>query len=141
MYLGDLNVSARSFKENIYFKKHKYNAVRTKHAGYSFASKAESTLFDYLKVLERCGEIKNIQCQDHVKLTKAEILLIPDFKFFDVKSEKTVWAEMKGFETPEWRIKRRLWKFYGPGELQVYKAPGGKILLTETIIPKLEDEC
>ncbi len=108
---------------------------KTSRAGYSFASRAEGELFDYLKLLEAAGELRDIQPQDNVHLTEARILYIADFKAFDVKQNRDVWYEFKGFETDVWRIKRRLWKHYGPGPLRVFMK-NSVIYLKEEIIPK-----
>jgi len=104
------------------------------HAGYSFASKAEAELFDMLKAQQDSGEISDLACQVCVYLTESRILYKPDFAF--TENGQTIHAEMKGFETDTWRIKRRLWKNYGPGPLRVYKKANGMIYLAEEIIPK-----
>jgi len=116
----------------------KYKNKRVSHAGYSFASKGEASLYDYLKFREMAGEIKNIQTQDHVYLTRARILYIPDFKIFEVGLNDYTWSEFKGFETDTWKIKRRLWQFYGPGLLRVYKKNSRGVFLHEEIVPKLK---
>lgn len=119
------------WSDGLLSKKHqtrrgKYSAVRTERGGYSFASKGEASCFTMLKLLERAGELSNIQVQDHVYLTEAGILYVADFKVFDVKLQRDVWIEFKGAETATWRIKRRLWQKYGPGILRVYKRTGRK---------------
>jgi hypothetical protein len=48
---------------------------------------------------------------------------------------KEVWVEFKGFETAVWKIKKRLWKHYGPGILRVYKGNEKTIALVEEVIP------
>lgn len=113
----------------------KYNAKKTSHAGYSFASAGELALFMELCLQQKCGVLKDLQVQDHVYMTDARILYIADFKAFDVERGEDVWMEFKGMETDVWRIKRRLWKFYGPGLLRVYKKSGKGIYLHETIVP------
>ena len=65
--------------------------------------------------------IEVLQCQAQVKLTLAEIIYKPDFKCCDKRTGEVFYVEAKGFETPEWRIKRRLWMYYGPGRLEIYK--------------------
>lgn len=108
---------------------------KVEHAGYSFASKAEASLFDYLSLRQKAGEISDLKTQPSVYMTKARILYKPDFSF--VENGKTVYAEMKGFETPVWRIKRRLWlSGYGPAKLQVFY-PG---IRNSEIQPKLREE-
>lgn len=58
--------------------------------------------------------------------------MIPDFSA--VEKGVLVFFEAKGFETEVWRLKRRLWKFYGPGPLEVWRSAGrGRIGLVETI--------
>lgn len=99
--------------------------------GISFASKAEAALYQVLKLRESQGEIEDIKCQVQVYLTEAKILYKPDFSY--TKNGKTIWAEFKGFETAVWRIKRRLWKHYGPGPLEVYKGSSKNVFLFETI--------
>jgi hypothetical protein len=68
-----------------------------------------------------------------VDLTDARILYKPDFKF--TRGGKEVWAECKGFETAIWRIKKRLWKFYGPGTLEIYKVNKLGPYLDEEVFP------
>lgn len=106
------------------------------HAGRSFGSQLEAGLFDWLKASEQAGEIRDIQQQVHVYLTEARILYIPDFSAFDTSLGETVYLEAKGFETPEWRIKRRLWLAgYGPGVLRVFKGSGTRLRMYEELRP------
>lgn len=119
-------------------KENKYKSTRVFREGRSFASKAEALLFDQLMLEQRGGILTLVACQEHVRLTKAEIVYIPDFTI-EENNEK-IWCEMKGFETDVWRIKKRLWASYGPGKLRVYKARYNrngdvKIVLVETIVP------
>lgn len=114
----------------------KYRSKRVQHEGFSFASQLEAAVYQHLKIREKCGEIKDIQNQDHVYLTNARICYIPDFKFFDCTSNEFAWAEAKGFETDVWKIKKRLWQHYGPGRLEIYKGSAKKIKLFETVIPE-----
>ncbi|NJM09711.1 MAG: DUF1064 domain-containing protein [Bdellovibrionaceae bacterium] len=114
-------------------KSQKYGAIRVKRAGLSFASQGEANLYEHLLWLERAGKIRAIRCQVSVYLTKAKILYKPDFSFVGVDTGELIYAEFKGFETPEWRIKRRLWMHYGPGRLQVFKGGGAALRLVEEI--------
>jgi len=113
----------------------KYRSKRVNYEGHSFASQLEAAVFNLLTLREKAGEIKEIQHQDHIYLTNARICYIPDFKFFDLKTEEYTWAEAKGFETPEWKIKKRLWQHYGPGRLEIYKGSAKRITLAETLTP------
>lgn len=115
--------------------KSKYKAQKTTHKGYSFASKGEANCFDMLTLLEKAGEIKILQLQPQVHLTLARILYKPDFKILDIKLNQEVYCEFKGFETSEWKIKKRLWEYYGPALLRVYRSRGNRIVLTEEVKP------
>lgn len=113
--------------------------LKITHKGMSFASKAEASLYDLLEARKLSGEVQNIQCQDHVYLTQARIQYRPDFKFAELfKGEwRHAWAEMKGYETDVWRIKRKLWLAgYGPGTLYVYKPSSRGPRLYETLVPR-----
>lgn len=100
--------------------------------GRSMASKLERDVYEMLKLMQRCGEIRNLKCQVQVHLTLASILYKPDFAY-ETKSGVTEYVEAKGFETETWRIKRRLWMHYGLGPLHVYTKQRGEIILKETI--------
>lgn len=118
----------------------KYRNKRVSHAGYSFASKLEARLFDFLKFREMEGSISDIQNQDHVYLTDARICYIPDFKFYCLITNSWAWAEAKGFETDTWKIKKKLWKYYGPGRLEIYKGSEKKLMLHEEIHPRSNND-
>lgn len=113
-------------------KEPKYKNQRVSTPGFSFASKFESAVYDMLYLLKLAGEIKTIQCQDVVYLTLARVIYKPDFKC--TRPDGSVfWVEAKGFETAEWRIKRRLWMHYGPGDLHIYMGKHAKPILKEII--------
>lgn len=103
--------------------------------GYTFDSKLESALYVYLKSLEGT-ELEFLECKPNVHLTRARILMIPDFKAFDLALQEEVYFEAKGFETEKWILKRKLWTVYGPGRLRVYKGSAERFRLVEEIIPK-----
>ena len=114
----------------------KYKAKRVEVGGLSFASQLEADLYAVLLVMKRTGEVSEIGCQPSVYLTDARIRYVPDFYTFDVKMQASVWYEAKGYETDVWRIKRRLWKCYGPGPLVVVRRKGSGLLFEKPIIPK-----
>ena len=89
-----------------------------------FDSKGEANHHAGLALREKAGEISGLKTQVQVHLTDARILYKPDFFYFDNSLEECVWEEYKGIETPVWRIKRRLWKVYGPGRLRVVYSSG-----------------
>lgn len=115
----------------------KYGNKKSKDAkGNSFGSQLERAVYNFLFLLERAGEISDLKCQDRVKLTDAEIVYIPDFSYIDQKKNERIFVEAKGFETPEWKLKLRLWRIYGPGKLEIYKGSVNSFKLHEVIIPQ-----
>lgn len=115
---------------------HKYGAKKKiSHSGFSFASKLEAALYDQLRMLEMAGEISDIKCQDVVYLTDARIMMKPDFRYLNRVKNQMEWAEAKGFQTTDYRIKRRLWEHYGPGPLHVWGGSHTKLRFIETVKP------
>jgi hypothetical protein len=104
--------------------------------GYSFASKLEASLYSQLKLMQGAGELVIEKVQDHVRLSDAQILYIPDFRVFDKRLGKQVWYEAKGFESDRWPIVKKLWRAYGPGPLRIFKGTYTRLRLDEEIIPK-----
>lgn len=126
---------SRSFQK----KAPKYGNQKVNLQGYSVASKLEAAVLSMLLLRVRAGEITNLKTQSSVYLTRARILYKPDFEYEE--NGKLFYAEAKGkFETPEWRLKRRLYIHYGPAPLIVYKGTYKRFWLEETIIPKGENE-
>lgn len=104
--------------------------------GYSFASKLEAATYKKLKEDERSGLITLEQVQAEVRLTDAGILYKPDFLITDHAINAPVWCEAKGYETPEWRLKLRLWEYYGPGILRIYRGTWQYVSLHKEVRPK-----
>jgi hypothetical protein len=91
----------------------KYRAVRTTVDGYTFASKAEARRYAELKLLEKAGEIRNLQLQPRFYLwvpggdmDNALGEYRADFSYTDARNVFTV-EDVKGFMTPlaRWKIK------------------------------------
>lgn len=118
----------------------KYGQKKQRRGGRSFDSKLEANVFEMLRLRELAGEITEIKQQVNVHLTKARILYKPDYSYIDCETQETIYVEAKGFETPVWRIKRRLWKCYGPGPLMVYRGANQNFFLKETLIPDTNTE-
>lgn len=113
-----------------------FNNVPTLCAiGHSHRSKLESSVCQMLQNRERGGHIKLVQAEDHIYLTKARIHYIPDFKCQDVKTGLFFWVEAKGYANEKWPMKKKLWKFYGPGPLEIWMGSHTNPKLVETIYP------
>ncbi len=121
----------------------KYSAKRATStlpelAGRSFHSQLERDRAGELVLLARAGYVRDLEFQPRVLLTKAEISYHADFSYRerDTRGDwRQVWEEAKGMEGERWRIVRNLWRFYGPGTLHVTKRSGGKIVVSESIVP------
>ena len=103
------------------FKKHKYRAQVTWTDGIRFDSKAEAEFYQMVK-----GKIQELQPK--VYLTRARILYKPDFLMND-----RTYIDVKGVETPVFRLKKRLWKLYGPGPLEIWARSGKNFKMKERI--------
>lgn len=118
-------------------KREKYGNRKQELAGHSFDSKLEKGLFDLLSLQASGGELRDLTHHPKtVYLSEARVIYKPDFSFINCATSEEEWAEAKGFETSDWRIKRRLWISYGPGKLHIYKGSAGRLTLIETLEPK-----
>lgn len=104
--------------------------------GVSFASKLEAAVYLELKLSVRCGVLEILEHQPRVHLTDARILYIPDFKCLDLRSNEIFFVEAKGFETTDWKLKKRLWLHYGPAILQIWKGSFKRPSLSHIVEPQ-----
>jgi len=106
---------------------HKYHAVRTVVDGVSFASKAEARRYSELRLLEKAGEIWELELQPsfplHTASTTGQLgealkavagtrnTLVGhyrgDFRYQDRRRGKAVVEDVKGMDTPMSKWKRR----------------------------------
>lgn len=98
----------------------KYHNRKTEIDGMLFDSLAEANRYLELKLLREAGEIQGFTCQPSFVLGKG-IRYRPDFM---VKGKDgNCWVEdVKGFETKEFKLKKRLWEQAFPWlELKILK--------------------
>ena len=114
-------------------RSHKYSAKRTVFDGLLFDSKMEAEYYKLLLILERAKELKILELQPKVYLTKANILYKPDFLI--EQNNEQIWIDVKGFHTPVFKLKKKLWKYYGPGKLQLIDKTRNGFEVSEEIIP------
>lgn len=108
--------------------------------GHSHGSKLESSVCQILQLRQKAGEMELVQIQDHVYLSRARIGYIPDFKCLDTASGEFFWVEAKGYANDKWPITKKLWKFYGPGRLEIWTGNHFNPQLTEEIISQKIEE-
>ena len=96
----------------------KYKAKRTEIDGIKFASKKEATRYQELKLLEKAGEIKELELQPKfpMVINCAKICTyIADFKYYDNDLKDYVVEDVKGFRTQVYSLKKRLLLALYPG--------------------------
>lgn len=122
-----------------FFRRGKFNAKPTMLDGRRFASKSEAGYYTQLKLLERCGEITNLTLQPRVKLTKY-VTYVPDFSYSIPEDGIKLYVDVKGFQTPEFKIKKNLWREFGPANLLLVKRNGPfDYIVVETVRTERRD--
>lgn len=89
----------------------KYGAKKTTVDGITFHSKQEAKRWVELKLLERAGEIAELERQKPFDLTVNGVRIakyVADFVYRDNRSTLVIVEDSKGFKTPEYRIKKAL---------------------------------
>lgn len=84
----------------------KYKAKRSKIDGHSFASRREASRYIQLRAKEKAGKIQFLTLQPRYKLicNGVEICTyVADFRY--VENGAVVVEDVKGFRTPEYKIK------------------------------------
>lgn len=111
------------------------NKYKAKSAD-GFPSQLEKSVYELLLLREKAKEIRDIKRQVRVELTRAAIAVKIDFSFTEVATGRTIYCEAKGVETERWRIIKKIWAFYGPAPLEVFKGTHGRPQLIETVRSK-----
>ena len=95
----------------------KYHNRKITADGYTFDSKAEYAHYCTLRLLERAGEITNLEVHPRYLLQPAfkyhgkserAIYYESDFEYVDVASGKRVVVDVKGVRTDVFKLKRKL---------------------------------
>lgn len=91
------------------FAQHKYGAKATTVDGHRFASQAEARRYGELKLLEKAGEITNLELQPKYPLLVNGVVIahyVGDFRYH-VKGLPVV-EDVKGVKTPLYRLKKKM---------------------------------
>lgn len=100
--------------------RNKYGAKKVKLDGYTFDSKAEAARYQELCLLVRCGRISGLRVHPRVQLEAWGMdicVYIPDFVYAEINSKGQVLnvaEDVKGFRTPEYKLKAKLFKAQFP---------------------------
>ena len=101
----------------------KYKNKKTQVDMYVFDSKLESMRYKQLALLEKVGEIKNLQMQVKFELQEAftknkkhhrAITYTADFMYFDNRSGQVIVEDTKGMKTDVFKIKQKLFEYKYP---------------------------
>lgn len=108
--------------------KSKYGAIKTTIDGKKFDSKKEAERYAELKMMQRVGLIRDLETQvkyvlipsqrdDNGKVIEKECSYIADFVYHDIKADRLVVEDVKGYRNPssagyaKFVIKRKLMLF------------------------------
>lgn len=111
---------ARAFGVKAAPKRAKYGAVRVKEDGYSFDSRAEHRKYCELKLLVRSREIFDLRVHPRfpLEVSGARIAIYEsDFSWRESTNKmggKLVVLDVKGFPTPEFKLKAALFRALYP---------------------------
>ena len=103
-------------------RKSKYGARKTELDGMVFDSRHEAMRWRDLKMLQRGGEIVDLQRQvkyilvpaqvdENGKVAERAVCYVADFVYRDVRSGETVVEDAKGMHTRDYIIKRKLMRY------------------------------
>ena len=93
---------------------HKYGAKKTTVDGIVFPSKKEAAHYQKLKMMEKAGEIYDLELQPTFELVPKEgshraVKYVADFRYKD-KQGNVIICDVKGMRTPVYKLKKRLMK-------------------------------
>lgn len=94
----------------------KYNAKKTEVDGIVFDSKVEAERYTQLKLLEQSDTIDSLKLQPEFQISQGWVnprsgekirsrFYVGDFMYHDKMFERVVVEDVKGMETPEFRLK------------------------------------
>jgi hypothetical protein len=102
----------------------KYRNHRVTIDGRTFASKLEAGRYSELKLMENAGLIYQLACQVPFRFEIQSILIckyIADFTYRMADTSVLMVEDAKGFETPEYKLKKKLMLAIHGIEIQEFK--------------------
>lgn len=106
-------------------KKRKYRNEPCIIDGIKFASKAEGAYYAKLKQREKAGEVGGVEMQRRfdIRGARGEVICVyvADFCFWDHTADRFRVIDVKGFETKEFRLKKRLMRIINHIEIEVVR--------------------
>ncbi|MGU3399249.1 DUF1064 domain-containing protein [Brucellaceae bacterium D45D] len=118
-----MRMSAAEFRQAA--KPNKYGAKKTVLDGIRFDSKAEASYYAALKQREKAGEVGGVELQRPFAVLgpKGELITTykADFAFWDFIEDRFRVIDVKGVETPVFKLKRKLVRAFLGIEVEVVK--------------------
>ena len=124
-----MSINNKEILRKLMTKGNKYKNKKVVIDGIEFDSKAEGNRYCELKLLEKANKINNLELQPCFVLQKPfkkngktyrAITYIADFKYEE--NRKIIIEDVKGMETKEFKIKRKLFEYKFPEyELKIIK--------------------
>ena len=102
------------------YKESKYKNKKVIYDGITFDSQKERNHYIGLKMLERAGEIKDLELQKVFELqpsfkknnkTYRKITYKADFCYFNIKEGKYIVEDVKGFKTEVYKLKKKMFEY------------------------------
>jgi hypothetical protein len=125
-------------------RKNKFNAAGEHIDGIWFASEAEGERYRQLKAMQEAGRIANLKCQVLFPLTVNNRVICGyrcDFTYDEMNERgeliRPVIEDVKGMETPEFKIKAKLFDALQPTPLSIIHVLGSALHSSR---PKLSDK-
>lgn len=95
-------------------KPNKFNASKTTVDNITFDSKREAAYYSELKIREKAGEVTGVEMQRPFALLGGNGMLMATFKadfcFWDNTAGRFRCIDVKGFDTPVGKLKRKMMK-------------------------------
>ena len=115
-------------------RRSKYSAKPTRVDGKYFPSKVEAERWGVLALLEKAGEISDLEWQPLVTLLDTPEGTIK-YKADSAYTENGVryHEDVKGIMTDRFRLVVKLWSAFGPGPLRVTARKGGRICMVREV--------
>lgn len=104
-------------------EKTKYHNTKTIIDNITFDSKLEAIRYQELKLMEKAGLIKELTLQPSYELipsfkknnkTIRKCIYKADFSYYDIKQDKTIVEDTKGFKTDVYMLKRKMFEYNYP---------------------------
>ncbi len=108
--------------------------------GFSHRSKLELAVCEMLWLHEKAGEWEHLGHEVCIYLTLARHKYVADFHARDLKTGQDFYLEAKGFANARWPTTVKLYRFYGPAPLHVWKGTWKRPVLVEVITPVKQEE-